>query len=569
MLSARNTFSVRKPFYLISYVHLSYNNQYSDSENWSLTANDRLMNDSVNHTWRINRKYSKGLEFLWGNHCDFKLPWGDEMSIGINLNLEKQWDNNSYSQNRYTYYNIGKSDKRNQYASAPMNDLSVDGFINYTLRLTNYFSMSPELSLSYAYNKNESKLYRLDWLDAGWAVGGMHPLSTLPATKDSLMLALDAPNSSDESYRDRKYGAGMVLRYSRTLNAGFVYCNLGLTEQFRKRRMFYDGDVLHTTMSRNYSHLQVNWNFNYSFDNYHKELYSYGNNSFDMPKVDQMIDVTHDSNPLFIMKGNPNLKPQTYWWGAIGYRARVDSIDQSFNIGLTGSIQHNALSLAHKYDRSTGVRTSWTENVNGNWYIQGNIGFDRSLGKKKFWHVGNTFSCSLSQNTDQTSLLETLEPECNRVTSTHLSYDPCLRFQKDELNFTLKGSVGWRHINRSIDVSELPTNMYDFSYGFNVNYRLPWNFVIDTDMQMHSRRGYADSEMNDNRLYWDATLTKSWKKGRWVAKLKGYDLLGQVTHWQYSVNTQGRYEAWTNNMRRYVLLSIAYRFSLTPQKNGI
>ena len=63
-----------------------------------------------------------------------------------------------------------------------------------------------------------------------------------------------------------------------------------------------------------------------------------------------------------------------------------------------------------------------------------------------------------------------------------------------------------------------------------------------------------------------ATLTKSWRQGRWVAKLKGYDLLGQVTQWQYYVSSQGRTEYWTNNMRRYVLLSLAYRFSLTPKK---
>ena len=61
-------------------------------------------------------------------------------------------------------------------------------------------------------------------------------------------------------------------------------------------------------------------------------------------------------------------------------------------------------------------------------------------------------------------------------------------------------------------------------------------------------------------------LTKTWKQGRWVAKLKGYDLLGQVSQWQYYVSSQGRTEYRMNNMRRYVLLSLAYRFSLTPKK---
>ena len=157
------------------------------------------------------------------------------------------------------------------------------------------------------------------------------------------------------------------------------------------------------------------------------------------------------------------------------------------------------------------------------------------------------------------------EPQRNLVSTIRLSYAPNLRYQKEKLSFTLKGDVAWQHIHRSIAVDGLPVDTYDFSYGFNANYKLPWNFTIDTDLQMHSRRGYADAEMNDNRLYWDATLTKSWKQGRWVAKLKGYDILGQVSQWQYWVNAQGRTEQWTNNMRRYVLLSLAYRFSLTPK----
>ena len=157
-------------------------------------------------------------------------------------------------------------------------------------------------------------------------------------------------------------------------------------------------------------------------------------------------------------------------------------------------------------------------------------------------------------------------PERNRVTNTSFTFAPNLRFQKEKFTFTIKGDVSWRHIKRSIEVTEMPTDMYDFNYGFNANYKLPWNFTIDTDLQMHSRRGYADSEMNYNRLYWDATLTKSWKQGRWIAKLKGYDLLGQVSQWQYYVSSTGRTETWINNMRRYVLLSLAYRFSITPKK---
>ena len=233
---------------------------------------------------------------------------------------------------------------------------------------------------------------------------------------------------------------------------------------------------------------------------------------------------------------------------------------------MNANLSHNAITAAYTYNPVTGVRTTWSENVNGNWNMNSYVEFSRALDKKKFWHFSNSLNVSYGQTTDMASVTGYTEPQRNLVSTTRLSYAPNLRFQKEKLSFTLKGDMAWQHVHRNIEVTELPTDVYDFSYGINANYKLPWNFTIDTDLQMHSRRGYADADMNDNRLYWDATLTKSWHQGRWVAKLKGYDLLGQVSQWQYYVNAQGRTEYWTNNMRRYVLLSLSYRFSVTPKK---
>jgi hypothetical protein len=112
----------------------------------------------------------------------------------------------------------------------------------------------------------------------------------------------------------------------------------------------------------------------------------------------------------------------------------------------------------------------------------------------------------------------------------------------------------------------LPANTWDITWTLNGNYKLPYDFTIDTNLELRQRRGYADSEMNDNRLYWDASLTKSFKAGRWLLKLRGYDILGQVSNLRYSVNAQGRTETWTNAMRRYALFTVAYKFTQKPKK---
>ena len=570
-LSARNTFYIRKPIYLYSWLDFEYNHDKNTGESSSLTANDQLMKDSVNHTWSIYQSKNNYMRLNWQTSCDIKLPWGDELETGVDLNWNRNWNSNSFSQNRYTLFNTGTVDQRNQYNESPYINYGIDGQLSYRLRLTEHFSIAPRLAINYSYNDNDSYIYRLDWLGAQWAVGGPHAMGSLPAA-DSLALALDAPNSSEQGNRENQYSAGVMVNYSKSLkdNNGYIYYYVMLTKQFHRKHMSYDSDVLHTTMDRNYDYLKLNFHFNYSWDKSHKSIYAYGSNNVSLPSISQLADITQTNNPLYIRKGNPDLKPQTYWWFNASYRSRVDSTDQHFNIGINGNIQHHAMATAYTYDAATGVRTTWTENINGNWSMSGNIDFGRALGKKKFWHIGANLSSSVGQSTDLSSVVQyTATPSQsskNRVTNTSFTFAPNIRYQKEKLTFTLKADGTWRHIHRSIDVSELPTNMYDFGYGFNANYKLPWNFVIDTDLQMRSRRGYADEQMNDNRLYWDATLTKSWKQGRWVAKLKGYDLLGQVSQWQYWVNSTGRTEQWTNNMRRYVLLSLAYRFSLTPKK---
>ena len=161
---------------------------------------------------------------------------------------------------------------------------------------------------------------------------------------------------------------------------------------------------------------------------------------------------------------------------------------------------------------------------------------------------------------------QTEQPTLSRVTNVLLRYKPNLRFQKNNLTLRLKGELAYRNIHRNITVGNQPTDLWDFSYGLYAQYKLPLDFTIDTDLAMHQRRGYSDAEMNDNRFYWDASLTKSLSKGRWVFKLRGYDLLGQVSNLRYSINAQGRTETWNNVLRRYALLIVSYRFSQKPKK---
>ena len=576
--SVRNLFQVQKPFYLNSLVQFDYRHGHSESENHSLTAKDVLFNDSINHNLSRNLRKNDAIDLEISGTALYKLPWGDYLELGAQWKSNRQFNNHTFSQDKYRFFNTETIDQRNQYYDRPSTNLDINGELDYRIQFSDHFSLSPIVGIGYQLNDNDSWLYRLDRLGEAWAVDGPHPLGTLPTTADSLRLAVDAPNSSEQRTHTNLYGAGFEFQYNKSSEDGYFFIFGQIQEKFRRNHMRYDSDVLHTTMNKNYRFPEFFMNVYWSYDHQRKTLGCYVQNRTQLPGIGQMVDITSTNNPLNIAKGNPELRPMTNWYGYFDFRVRNDSIDQNIGFSLNANLQHNAFANAYTYNPATGVYTTWTENINGNWHLSASLDYNRALGKNKYWHIGANVNSTINQSTDLSSVAATASSSSlsisspssssqrNRVTSLRLTFSPNLRYQRDKLTFTLKADGSWQHLHRSIEVSTLPKNVYDFSYGFNANYQLPWNFTIDTDLQMHSRRGYAEAEMNDNRLYWDATLTKSWRQGRWVAKLKGYDLLGQVTHWQYYVNSQGRYETWTNNMRRYVLLSLAYRFTLTPKK---
>ena len=255
---------------------------------------------------------------------------------------------------------------------------------------------------------------------------------------------------------------------------------------------------------------------------------------------------------------------------------RRDSIDQTIRIRTDGSITHNQRTQGYTYDMNTGVRTYRPENIaGGNWNVSLNLNWDRALGKQKLFHMGQELVFRYNKSTSLASAVTSnsvpsaaslSQPQESRVGSFTLNYKPSIRFQKENLTLQARGDISYRNFHRNITLGPQPTDVWDINYGLNGSYKLPWNFTFDTDFTVHSRRGYTDAEMNDNRLYWDASLTKSFQQGKWVIKLRGYDLLGQVSSLHYSINAQGRSETWTNSMRRYALLTVSYRFSQKPKK---
>ena len=141
-----------------------------------------------------------------------------------------------------------------------------------------------------------------------------------------------------------------------------------------------------------------------------------------------------------------------------------------------------------------------------------------------------------------------------------------LSYQQGKLKGSLVGRVQWNNATSKRENFET-INAFDFNYGITGGYKFPGDIDFDTDLKMYSRRGYENSSMNTNDLVWNASLTRSFLKGRVITKVDGFDLLHQLSSVYYSVNGQGRTETFYNTIPNYVMVHLIYRISFNPKKD--
>lgn len=544
-LGVRNTFTLNGPVHIYARANLDYNNHRYDSEGWSLSTADESRHDSINSSRYRSRSRSKNLSGWGMGDVSYRLPSGDALQLSLNSNFSKQISPESESQNLYRYYKLGTSDNRDRRTNTPSYSYNYSARLTYRYTIKNW-TLSPYYGIRSARSNNERREF----------------------LRDSIDYKLDADNSNENDNRSLRHTTGASISYGRELkNNSYISLYGALATNFECQRMSYDSQPLTTSLTRHYTMFEPYIYFYYSIDKYRKRLYSHYQVSHSTPSVTDLIDNPQTSDPLNTYLGNPDLKmSDTHYWN-VEYTVRRDTIDQTLRQEVSANLTHNSIARGYLYIPETGARIYRPENIaGGNWNIGYYVSWSRAIDKKKLFHIGNDLSLRYTKSTSLALTTDSTSAELSRVGNILVQYKPSIRYQKNSLTLRLRGEVNYRNIHRNITVGNQPTDIWDFSYGLNGSYKLPWDLTIDTDLMVHSHRGYADAEMNDNRVYWDAALTKSLKQGRWVMKLRAYDLLGQVSNLRYSINAQGRTETWNNTLRRYAMLTVSYRFTQKPKK---
>lgn len=279
------------------------------------------------------------------------------------------------------------------------------------------------------------------------------------------------------------------------------------------------------------------------------------------PELVNMIDITDRRDPMNIFIGNPRLRNSAIHRLRLRIYGRIQSnIEQSYE--LNSNIYKNLLSVGYDYNTATGVKTSWIQNVNGNWDLNALQQLHLDFGRMKRFFFENVTRLAyvssvdfFSENSGATFRNKVNMYGCGE--ELKIGYNNSVN--KAEIFF--KGNL--HHYDGDMS-GFLSFNAGDFNYGMRGILKLPANFQIATDFTIYSRRGYADNLLNTDNYVWNARLSYSIPKAGITLMADGFDLLHNLSNVSYRINAQARTETYRNVLPRYFLFHIQWSFNKKP-----
>ncbi len=527
------------------------------AQNAEGTMHDIITNRSLGYAFSKTRKLNIGNDLsVWT-----LLPWGDRIGIKVSAQYDNTKPSDNYTLNRNEYVKASDRDMRNLYCDSHNNGYSFSSILGYTVRVPNTWwnvTFGPKYEQMFKSNANQS--YRLDQLGGEWQERPEEMFTTLPSSAERLANVLDQNNSRHYNTLKRSIGGTLEARYNH--NNMFLRFQMDILNE--SERILYHSTrdtsatrrrlrVIPNIMLQTYSKLMID--FNYRILN-------------DYPEYATLMPYTNDSDPLAIRINNPDLKtPLTHNYRFSIRRSGLKN-QQYLSFFMTGDFYHNTIDTRSTFNSRTGGYTYISENVNSddNWDFWTTLSYGTAIGKKKlFGFDGRLWFNELKRTGFDVAYDDNKAPLCKTLNS-ELGSSLYLSYQKGKITVRIGGKGEWKHTTSNrVNFTTLDT--YDFEYGGNLTCQLPLGITLATDLKEYCRRRYIVKSMNTNDLVWNASLTRSFCKGKFTLKAEAFDLLHQLSSTQYAVNAQARTETWRNTIPSYCMMHVSYKFTKKPKNN--
>ena len=332
--------------------------------------------------------------------------------------------------------------------------------------------------------------------------------------------------------------------------------------------MSYQYFGIDTLLKRDVHNISPNVRFRYRWSKQTSLNINYRGTT-SQPSMTDLLDITDDSNPLNITKGNPGLKPSFSNNVMVNFNTFNVDAQRGFSTYANFNNTLNSISRKATYDEATGATTTQPDNINGNWRLSGGIVFNSAIpANKKFTYSTHT-DASFSNSVSYISMNRQANSVKSKSKTLGLSERLNFNYRSDNFDVSLSGYVRYSNSKSSVQPED-EMNVFDFSYGPSVNYTFPWyNIRLSTNISMSSRRGYSDPNANTDELLWNAQLSASFlERNALTFSVQLYDILHQQSNISRVVDALSRRDTENNAIYNYIMFNVSYRFNNTGKDSG-
>ena len=502
---------------------------YSDSKNIGgmLQFNRRLNNSGRNITVQLNGNWSEG--------------------------TSKSMSNN------YVYlFTTPDTTVTNRYSLTPEDNWSYSARITYSEPIMRQVYLQFSYRYNYSYTKSDRKTFSLtdvDYTDIipmyrNWdAYLGrlVNPLDSYEDTKLSRM----------SEYKNYNHTAEVMLRIVRKA----YNFNVGFQVLPQKSHFIQDYQGVHADTTRTVTNITPTLDFRWKKSATGQLRFTYRGRT-QQPSMTDLLDIVDDSNPLRITRGNPGLKPSFTQNFQLFYNDYFQKHQRAVMTFVNFSTTSNSVANKSTYNSETGGTITRPENINGNW--NGNLGFmfNTAVDSAAYFNVNTFTNLSYNHNVGYVSINNISDSQESVTNSLGINERLAASYRNDWLEIELNGSLNYTRSRSELQPNN-DLDTWQFSYGGMVGITCPWGTSLTTNLNMQSRRGYADNSMNTNELIWNAQLSQSFLRGNALTvSLQLYDILHQQSTFSRTITAMSRNDVEYNAITSYGMLHVIYRLNI-------
>ena len=367
----------------------------------------------------------------------------------------------------------------------------------------------------------------------------------------------------------------LAEEYTKNTRNNFLNQNISLSFQSRRQKYNYTlGLGLEPSISRtevteprldekrvtknNTLNIAPKAEFNYLWSKRHNLRIRY-NGRVSEPSTTQLYDGIISESSSSITYGNPNLKPS--FENRINVRFQRFIPEQASSMMFFMNMSHitNDIVTISNWVGNKEVRTY--QNVDGNMNGSFRGMFNTPLRNKKLSFITSLYGNYTRDNTFLA--IKDKGTYKNTANVLKLGNDLRLKFNSDVFQFDFGSNFSFENTHNKFVVSsdeKKNKTVYDFGGFGNFSWYLPYDFVLESDINYSSNAGY-ESGYNQDQWIWNASLSKQFLKGKKATvRIKLYDILDDRTSISRSSNAEKITNSSANVISRYFMVNFVYRF---------